>query len=70
VPVSVRVPLLGEKLLTTPNPGVDKDREMFEELGLEGRPPHYEQQISGATVSIPVQADPMIIKSSKCSQKM
>ena len=25
----------GEKLLTTPNPGVDRDRLLFERLGLE-----------------------------------
>jgi biotin synthase len=28
----------GEKLLTTPNPGVDKDQQMFARLGLRPRP--------------------------------
>jgi len=30
----------GEKLLTTPNPEVDRDRQMFERLGLKPRPAH------------------------------
>jgi biotin synthase len=30
----------GEKLLTTPNPEVDRDRRMFATLGLTPRPAH------------------------------
>ena len=30
----------GDKLLTTPNPGVDRDQELFETLGLTPRPAH------------------------------
>ncbi len=28
----------GEKLLTTPNPGVDRDRQLFDRLGLTPKP--------------------------------
>jgi biotin synthase len=30
----------GDQLLTTPNPEVDKDKELFAALGLQGKPPH------------------------------
>ena len=30
----------GDQLLTTPNPEVDKDKELFAALGLKGKPPH------------------------------
>lgn len=30
----------GDQLLTTPNPEVDKDKELFVALGLRGKPPH------------------------------
>ena len=30
----------GEKLLTTPNPGVNEDQELFNLLGLSPRPSH------------------------------
>jgi biotin synthase len=30
----------GDQLLTTPNPEVDKDKELFAALGLRGKPPH------------------------------
>jgi biotin synthase len=30
----------GEKLLTTPNPGGDRDSQMFARLGLKPRPAH------------------------------
>jgi biotin synthase len=31
----------GEKLLTTPNPDFDEDMQMFQTLGLEGKPANY-----------------------------
>jgi len=32
--------LVGEKLLTTPNPGVDEDEGLFERLGMKPLEPH------------------------------
>ena len=32
----------GEKLLTTPNPEAERDRQMFARLGLKPRPPACE----------------------------
>ncbi len=34
----------GEKLLTTPNPGVNEDQQLFELLGLTPRPSHKEEK--------------------------
>jgi biotin synthase len=34
----------GEKLLTTPNPDMNADKEMFELLGLEPLPAYHNQQ--------------------------
>ena len=30
----------GDKLLTTPNPAFDADMQLFDQLGLKGRPPN------------------------------
>jgi biotin synthase-like enzyme len=29
---------MGERLLTTPNPSIDKDRQLFEDLGIRVQP--------------------------------
>jgi len=47
----------GEKLLTTPNPGYDRDRQLFDLLGLAPRPAYRNEQ--GALVHPePTHADP------------
>jgi biotin synthase len=35
----------GEKLLTTPNPEVDKDQQLFEVLNLVPRPPYKHETV-------------------------
>lgn len=42
----------GEKLLTTPNPSLDKDEQMFQNLGLKAREPFKEEKAVEAKASV------------------
>jgi biotin synthase len=39
-PVGANSIFVGEKLLTTPNPGVDEDEQMLQSLGMKSLEPH------------------------------
>jgi biotin synthase-like enzyme len=38
--LTFRPRLCSDRLLTTPNPEFDADKQMFEQLGLKGKPAH------------------------------
>ena len=40
---------VGEKLLTTPNPSIDEDKQMFDLLGLKAREPFKERNTCGCS---------------------
>ncbi len=42
----------GEKLLTTPNPGIDRDRRLFDQLGLKPRPAYRGTETVPAEVPV------------------
>lgn len=59
----------GEKLLTTPNPAFDEDMQMFELLGLEGKPATIIDE-TAATGSCGSPSDETPVNDAKGAQKM